>query len=72
MCDISFELPDTPENRKAMEELRKEFEDGPCTLYGEDAEGNMHPVMNITKHPDCPEGWYEYMLKRFLNFREQL
>ena len=69
MCDISFEIPDTPENRKAMEEMKKEFMDGPCTLYGEDERGQVFPVMNITKHPDCPEGWYEDMLKRFLNFR---
>jgi hypothetical protein len=73
MCDISFELPDTPENRKASEELKRQlFDEGAVTLYAEDAKGRIHPVMNITKHPDCPDGWYEYMLKRFLNFREQL
>ena len=67
---MSFEIPNTPENKKAFEELKKKFDGDPCTLYGVNKKGEAFPVMNITKHPDCPEGWYEDMMRRFLNFKE--
>ena len=70
VIDVEFTFPRTPGNVAAMEELKRKFMDAPCTLYGVDENGNTFPVMNITKHPDCPDGWYEAMLKRFLNFRE--
>lgn len=65
--ELSFEIPDTPENKAAFEELKKQIADTPATLYAEDKDGNVFPVMNVTRHPDCPDGWYDEILKRFLN-----
>lgn len=69
--ELSFNIPATPENKKAMEELRKQFMDAPCTLYGTDKNGDIIAIMNIEKHPDCPEGWYDMMLEHILNFRKK-
>lgn len=71
MTDLSFDIPNTPENRAAMKALKKEFMDAPATLYAEDEHGNVFPVANISKHPDCPPGWYEDILKRFLHLKEE-
>lgn len=68
--ELNFDIPATPENKKAFDELKKHWLDTPCTLYGTYENGDIFPIMNIEKHPDCPEGWYEMMLKRFLNFKE--
>ena len=65
MSEITFEIPQTPENLRAMEQLKKQFFDAPCTLYAEYKDGNIFPVANISKHPDCPDGLYENMIKRF-------
>lgn len=69
MSEISFEIPKTPENVRAMEQLKQQFFDAPCALYAEDKDGNLFPVANISKHPDCPEGWYEKMIKRLTDLR---
>lgn len=70
MDNLSFNIPDTPENRKAFEELKKESEKELFTLYGENAQGEVFPVANFTKHPDCPDGWFEHTLKTLLNLME--
>lgn len=70
MDELSFEIPNTPENKAAMEELKKQCSEMPGTIYGQDGNGNMFPIMNITKHPDCPDGWYEAMVRRFLNLND--
>ena len=70
MSELNFEIPNTPENVRAAEQLKQQFSDAPCTLYGIDEKGNAFPVMNVVKHPDCPDGWYEAVIKRFLNYKE--
>lgn len=67
MEELSFGIPNTPENKAAMEELKKQCDAMPGTIYGQDKDGKTFPIMNVTKHPDCPDGWYEAMLKVFLN-----
>lgn len=69
MSEISFEIPKTPENVRAMEQLKQRFFTETCTLYAQDEDGNTFPVMNISKHPDCPAGWYEEIIKRLTDLR---
>ena len=63
--NMTFDIPQTPENLAALEQLRAEIASTPLTIYaGVDAEGNPVPVANISKHPDCPEGLYEKVLDK--------
>lgn len=64
--EISFEIPNTPENVRAFEELRKESEKYPFTLYAEDGSGNIVPIADITKHPDCPSELFQAFLQSML------
>lgn len=63
---IEFEARFVGDQRKALQEL---FDGGgPRTIYGTDANGDLHPIMNITKHPDCPEGWFEAVINYLIQF----
>lgn len=64
MNDITFEIPNTPENRAAFDELRKQCQEG--TIYCKMKDGTLVPVMNVTKHPDCPDDLYHETLKKIL------
>lgn len=69
MENISFTIPNTPDNRKAIEELVKQAEKQPYTLYVEDSAGNVIPVADITKHPDCPPGLYDEIIRKLIEKR---
>lgn len=59
---MTFEIQVTPEIRKAIENLLMDAEDAPFVLYGKDKCGGMHPIANLTKHPECPEGWFDEII----------
>ncbi len=67
MVDLEFNIPATPENKAAFEELKKLGDTFPLTVYvGVDSTQPV-PVMNISKHPDCPnDDLYEELLKRII------
>lgn len=69
MENISFTIPNTPDNRKAINELVKQAENHSYTLYVEDSAGDVIPVADITKHPDCPLGLYYEILRKLIEKR---
>ena len=70
MDALEFTIPPSPQNVAAMEDLKGELFNAACTLYGVDENGNTIPVATVTKHPACPDGWFEAVIRRMLNFRE--
>ena len=56
---MTFEMKVTPELSKAIENLLRDAEDAPFVLYGKDKCGGMYPIANISKHPGCPDGWFD-------------
>ena len=69
---MTFEIPVTPGLRKTVEIPLRDAEDAPIVMYGEDILGNIHPVANITKHPECPEGWFDKFIASRLIERKEL
>lgn len=67
--NITFDIPNTPENLAAYEKLREESLKGTITAYWEDERGNMIPIANIEKHPECPDKLYKDFLDAILNIR---
>ena len=59
---IEIEIPDTPENRKAWEQLRKETLEGELVMYGKVGD-NYIPIANFSRHPQCPKELFD----RFIN-----
>lgn len=45
------------------EELRK-LGSNDFVIYGEDKHGDIHPIATVIKHPNCPEGWYEWLYEK--------
>lgn len=41
--------------------------DGVETIYVEDKNGDLFPVANIERHPDCPKPIYEAWKRSLLN-----
>ena len=33
-------------------------------IYGEDKNGDIHPIATMIKHPDCPNRWYEWLYEK--------
>lgn len=62
--EITFEIKNTPENRAAFEELRKQIYDGTLSIYAPMEDGTLVPIMDVKKHPGCPDGLYIEMLKK--------
>ena len=69
---MTFEIPVTPGLRKTVELLLRDAEDAPLVLYGKDIFGKMHPIANITKHPECPEGWFDIIIASRWTERKEL
>ncbi|MBR3286945.1 MAG: hypothetical protein IKI72_03900 [Bacteroidales bacterium] len=69
---MTFEIQATPEIRKAIENLLMDAEDAPFVLYGKDKCGGMHPIANLTKHPDCPDGWFDEIIESRWTVRKEL
>ena len=72
MDTLEFTVPPTPQNVAAMEELKRQLFNDACTLYGVDENGNTIPVATVTKHPECPDGWYEAVMKAFVNLNPEV
>ena len=53
--NFSFDISE--ENKEKLMELFAT--DGVETIYIEKANGDLFPVANIERHPDCPEPIYE-------------
>jgi len=47
--------------RKALEELFTD--EGVCTIYIEKQNGDIFPVANVERYPDCPKHIYEAWIK---------
>lgn len=63
---LSFEIPQTPENEKAFEQLKQMSLDAPTTLYADYDDKGVKPICNIQRHPDCPKEIYEAFIKSIL------
>ena len=55
--DISFSFDISTENKDNLMELFAT--DGVETIYIEKVNGELFPVANIERHPDCPKPIYE-------------
>ena len=55
--ELSFEIKSDEGVRKALEELFSD--EGVETIYIEKVNGDLFPVANIERHPDCPKDIYE-------------
>lgn len=55
--DISFSFDISQVNRAKLMELIPD--DGVETIYIEKVNGDLFPVANIERHPDCPKHIYE-------------
>ena len=66
MNELSFDIPATPENKKAMEELKKLSADYPMTVYGDYDGTEPKPIANIERHPDCPVDVYNAFINSLL------
>ena len=67
--EFSFDLSE--ENRKALEETIMAA-DGVETIYIEKYNGDMFPVANIERHPDCPKPIYEAWKRSLFNKEVEL
>lgn len=64
--EISFDIPNTPENKAAFEELMAT--DGVETIYIEKQNGELFPVARAERHPDCPKVIYETWKRTLFNY----
>ena len=55
--DLSFSFDISTENKEKLMELLAT--DGVETIYIEKTNGDLFPVANIERHPDCPKYIYE-------------
>lgn len=61
--DFSFEIPRTPENKAALEKIKKEFLSGPMTIYADCGTDGVIPICDVSRHEDCPPEIYEAFIK---------
>jgi hypothetical protein len=64
--EISFDIPNTPGNKAAFEELMAT--DGVETIYIEKQNGELFPVARVERHPDCPKVIYEAWKRTLFNY----
>lgn len=62
--ELSFEINSDGGAKKALEELFTD--DGVRTIYIEKQNGDLFPVANVERHPDCPKHIYEAWVKSLL------
>ena len=63
--EVTFDIPQTPENLAALDELKRQAASGSFTLYRTyGGSKKLMPVAKITKHPDCPDDVYLDTLRR--------
>lgn len=59
--ELSFEIKSDEGVRKALEELFAD--EGVRTIYIEKQNGDLLPVANVERHPDCPKHIYEAWIR---------
>lgn len=64
--ELSFEITSDGGVKKALEELFTD--EGVRTIYIEKVNGELFPVANIERHPDCPKHIYEAWKRSLLNY----
>lgn len=52
--ELSFEITSDGGAKKALEE---------CTIYIKKVNGELFPVANVERHPDCPKHIYEAWIR---------
>ena len=55
--EFSFEIASDGGVKKALEDLFGS--EGTSTIYIEKVNGDLFPVANVERHPDCPKHIYE-------------
>ena len=58
---MTFEIKSDEGVRKALEELFNS--EGVRTIYIEKVNGELFPVANVERHPDCPKHIYEAWIR---------
>lgn len=64
--ELSFEITSDEGVKKALEELFDS--DGVKTIYIEKANGELFPVANVERHPDCPKHIYEAWIRSLIQY----
>ena len=67
--DLTFSFDISVENRDKLMELLAT--DGVETIYIEKANGDLFPVANIERHPDCPKHIYEAWKRKISSIRNE-
>ena len=67
MATMKCEIPNTPNNRAAIKKLKEVLSGTTFTLYVQDSKGKVMPVMDVAKHPDCPEELFSMILNLIIN-----
>ena len=62
--ELSFEITSDGGVKKALEELFDS--DGVRTIYIEKVNGELFPVANVERHPDCPKHIYEAWIRSLI------
>ena len=65
MKNIEMDIPATPENQKAFEELKKMATEGEMVLYGK-VDGEYFPIANLSRHPACPQNVFDNFLSKLV------
>lgn len=50
-------------SRWGLDKLKEFLDDGKRTLHVAKADGELFPVANIERHPDCPKPFYEAWIR---------
>lgn len=66
MTQFSFEITSGGGEKKALEELLDSK--GVSTIYIEKQNGDLFPVANVERHPDCPKHIYEAWVRSLINY----
>jgi hypothetical protein len=64
--ELSFEITSDGGVKKALEELF--YSDGVRTIYIEKDNGELFPVANVERHPDCPKHIYEAWIRSLIQY----
>lgn len=60
--ELSFEITSEGGAKEALEELLFDSK-GVSTIYIKKVNGDLFPVANVERHPDCPKHIYEAWIR---------
>lgn len=63
--ELSFEIPSDEGVKKALEKLLFDSK-GVSTIYIQKVNGELFPVANVERHPDCPKHIYEAWIRSLI------